>query len=113
MSKTICIVSLKFSVTFTPVWSSLSITVVNTFNPVFVVVVAIKSFTVSTVVVDYSLAGPADMRKQAMFNRIILGGIGGIMRNPYFNANLVTKILQILFKQVRARAVTTTTITQQ
>ena len=47
---------------------------------------------------DYTLTGPCDVWKQAMFDRVVFGGIGRIMSNSYLDANLVDQSLQVFLE---------------
>jgi hypothetical protein len=47
-----------------------------------------------------------------MLNRIILGGVGRIVRDPDFDAQGLRQLLQVLFKQIGPGAVTSASITQ-
>jgi hypothetical protein len=53
------------------------------------------------------------MGEQAMFNRIVLGGIRRVMSNANFNAKIIAEGLQSLLKQVSAGTVTAPAIAQQ
>jgi hypothetical protein len=59
---------------------------------------------------DHTLAGARDMRKQAMFNRVVLGTVRRVMGYADFNTDLVCQGLQVSFEQVMPGIVTATTI---
>jgi hypothetical protein len=54
---------------------------------------------------------PRHMRKEPMFNGVIFGQIGWVMRDPNFNPNFIRQALEVAFEEVLARIVAATTVT--
>ena len=59
-----------------------------------------------------ALTSPSHVRKERMFNRIVLRAIGWEMGNTDFNPDLVDQSLQVLLKDVMARVVAAAPITE-
>ena len=60
---------------------------------------------------QHPLARAGEMRKQAMFDRIVFGTVRRIMRETNFHPDLIRYALQVLLENVMARAVAATTVT--
>ena len=52
------------------------------------------------------------MWKESTFNRIVLGAVAGIVRDPHFDANLIDQRLKILFEDMRSRRIAASTVAQ-
>jgi hypothetical protein len=60
---------------------------------------------------NHALASPGHMGKQPMFNRVVLGTIRGIMRNPNFHPDCIGYGLEVLFKEIMAGVIAPTPVT--
>lgn len=61
---------------------------------------------------NHPLTRTGQVRKQAVLNRIVLGGVGRIVRDPDFDAQGLRQLLQVLFEQIGVGAVPPAPITQ-
>jgi hypothetical protein len=62
---------------------------------------------------DHALPGAREVRKQPRLNRVVLGGVGGIMRHPDVEAEFLHTLGEVGFTQIRAGAIAATPIAEQ
>ena len=58
-----------------------------------------------------SLAGAGDMRKQALVDGIVFGGVRGVVSNADFDADLIGEVLQVSLEELLVGVVATAPIT--
>lgn len=86
-------VTLKSAAYLRSVWYTLPMMSTVTVNPVRVVAPSINSFIISTVWNDHALTGTGRVREELVFNRVVLRGIGRVVRHPHLEPRLVRQPL--------------------